>query len=136
VEAKFECLLKERATVDFVGTIKWFLGTHFQWMVMLELVQVHLSQTGFASHLVKENNIHLCNVTPDATPYCSGLPINACPESDEDKKLPTFLKCKQKYQSIVGSLGWLAQSTQPNDVSRLERYCTNVLLVCLTKVRR
>ena len=24
----------------------------------------------------------------------------------------------------------------PDDISRLERYCTNVLLACLTKVRR
>ncbi len=97
-----------------MGTVKWFLGTYFQWMATPELVQVHLRQTGFASHLVGENNIHLHNVTPDATPYCSGLPIDPCPESDKDKKLPTFLKQKQKYQSIVGSIGWLAQSTQPD----------------------
>jgi hypothetical protein len=88
-----------------------FLGTHFQWMAMTKLVQVHLSQTGFTSHLVKENNIHLCNVTPNATPYHSGLPIEACPEPDKEKRLPTFLEQKQKYQSIFRSIGWLAQST-------------------------
>jgi hypothetical protein len=114
VEAKFERLLNKRATIDFMSTVKWFLGTHFQWMAMPKLVQVHLSQTGFGSHLVKKNNIHLCNVTPNATPYRSGLPIDACPESDEDEKLPTFLKRKQKYQSIVGSIGWLVQSTRPD----------------------
>ncbi len=38
MEAKFERLLKEHATVDFMGTVKWFLGTHFQWMVTPELV--------------------------------------------------------------------------------------------------
>ncbi len=91
VEAKFERLLKQRATVNFMGTAKWFLGTHFQWLVTLDLVQVHLIQTGFASHLVEDNNIHLRNVTPDATPYCSGLPIDACPESDEDETNPTFI---------------------------------------------
>ncbi len=114
VEAKFECLLKEYATVDFMGTIKWFLGTHFQWMVTPDLVQVHLSQTGFASHLVKDNNIHLHNVMPDCTPYCTGPPVDACPKSDEDKKCPTFIECKRKFRSIVGSFGWLAQSTHPN----------------------
>jgi hypothetical protein len=82
-------------------------------MVTPKLVQVHLSQTRFASHLVKENNIYLCNVTPDATPYHSGLPINTCPESDKDETLPTFLEQKQKYQSIVRSICLLAQSTRP-----------------------
>jgi hypothetical protein len=43
-----------------------------------------------------------------------GLPIDGCPELDEDKKLPTFLEQKQKYQSIVRSIGWLTQSTQPD----------------------
>jgi hypothetical protein len=83
-------------------------------MVTPDEVKVHLSQTGFALHLVEDNNIHLRNITPDATPYRSGLPIDACPESDVDKESPTFIKRKQKYQSIVGSLGWLAQTTQPD----------------------
>ncbi len=108
VEAKFAHLLKEQITVDFMGTVEWFLGTHFQWMVSPDLVQVYLSQTGFASHLVEDNNVHLRNVTPDATPYRSGLPIDACPESDEDETSNTFIECKKKYQSIVGSIGWLA----------------------------
>ena len=82
VEARFVRLLKEHITVDFMGMVEWFLDTHFQWMVSPDLVQVHLSQMGFASHLVEDNNVHLCNVTPNAMPYCSGLPINACPESD------------------------------------------------------
>jgi hypothetical protein len=114
VEAKFERLLNERAMVDLMGMVEWFLGTHFQWMATPKPVQVHLSQTGFASHLIKENNIHLRNVTPDATPYHSCLPIDACPESDKDEKLPTFLEQKRKYQSIVRSIGWLAPSTRPD----------------------
>jgi len=114
VKAKFAHLLKEQVTVDFIGTVEWFLGTHFQWMVLPDLVQVHLSQTGFASHLVEDNNVHLCNVTPDATPYQSGLPIGACLESDDDETSQTFIDRKKKYQSIVGSIVWLAQSTRPD----------------------
>jgi len=114
VEAKFQRLLQAEATVDFMGTVEWFLGTHFQWMVTPDLVQVHLSQTGFASHLVESHNVHLRNITHDATPYRSGLPIDACPESDEDETSQTFLVRKKKYQSIVGSIGWLAQSTRPD----------------------
>ena len=94
-------------------------------------MKVHLSQTGFTSHLVEENDIHLHNIKPDATPYWSGLPINACPESDEDETNPTFLEQtfleqKRKYQSIVGSIGWLAQSTRPDlapSHSFLSAYC-------------
>ena len=126
VEAKFERLLKHYSTVDFMGTVEWFLGTHFQWLVTPDVVKVHLSQTGFASHLVEENDVHLRNITPDATPYRSGLPIDACPESDEDELTPTFLARKQKYQSIVGSIGWLAQSTRPDltpSHSFLSAYC-------------
>ena len=57
-----------------------------------EVVQVHLSQTGFASHLVEANYIHHRNITPDTTPYWSGLPINTCLESDEDEENPTFFE--------------------------------------------
>jgi hypothetical protein len=37
-----------------------------------------------------------------------------CPKSDEDKEFPTFLDQRHKYQSIIGSIGWLAQSTLPD----------------------
>ncbi len=109
-----------------MGKVECFLGTHFQWMVMPDEVKVHLSQTSFASHLVDNNNVHLRNVTPDATPYQSELPINACPKSDEDKDYLTFVKQKRKHQSIVGSIGWLLQSTQSDlapSHSFLSAYC-------------
>jgi hypothetical protein len=126
VEAKFEQLLQQYSRVDYMGTVEWFLGTHFQWLVNPSGVKVHLSQTGFASHLVEENDIDLRHITPDATPYRSGLPINGCPEFEEDEMNPTFLERKRKNQSIVGSIGWLAQSTCPDlatSHSFLSAYC-------------
>jgi hypothetical protein len=111
---KFEQLLDKYTKVNFMGTVEWFLGTQFQWLVTPDLVQTHLSQTGFTSHLVKENIVYLRNVTPDATPYRSGLPIDAGLDCDKDENSPTFIKRKQKFQSIVGSIGWLAQSTHPD----------------------
>jgi hypothetical protein len=77
-------------------------------------VSIHLSQTGFATHIVKENSVRKRNITPDVTPYCFGLTIDAIPESYEEDKDPTLLECQRKYQSIVGSIGWLAHSTHPN----------------------
>jgi hypothetical protein len=116
VQARFQPLLKKYVTVDFMGIVKWFLGTHFQWMVMPDEVKVNLSQPGFESHLIKDNKVHLRNITPDATPYRSGLPIDACPESNdnEDKASPMFVKRKCKYQNIISLIWWLAQSTSPD----------------------
>jgi hypothetical protein len=71
-------------TVEFMGTVYWFLRTQFQWSLFPNNVSVHINQTGFAVHLVEDNNVHTQNITPDATPYYSGLPINMIPESDED----------------------------------------------------
>ncbi len=112
VERLLERLLSSLVTVDFMGSVEWFLGSHFQWHKTKDEVSVHLSQTGFAAHLVEDNNAHLRSITPNATPYQSGLPINANPESDKDKNCPTFIERKQKYQSVVGSIGWLASSTR------------------------
>ncbi len=92
----------------------WFLGTHFQWSNTDDKVSVHLGQTGFAVHLVKDNNVHTRNITPDATPYRSSLPINACPETDKANDCPALIERKRRYQSFVGSIGWLAQSTRPD----------------------
>jgi hypothetical protein len=114
----FECLFKQLlsslVTVDFMGSVEWFLITHFQWHKTKDEVSVHLSQTDFAAHLVEDNSAPLRSITVNATPYQSGLPINAIPESDKDKDCPTFIECKQKYQSVVGFIGWLASSTHPD----------------------
>jgi hypothetical protein len=114
VERHFQRILSNYVTVDFMGTADWFLGTHFQWSISSDKVAVHLSQTGFASHLVEANNVHTRSVTPDATLYRLGLPIDACPESDKADDSPALLECKHRYQSLVGSIGWLAQSTRPD----------------------
>jgi hypothetical protein len=57
---------------------------------------VHLSQTGFVAHLVEDNNAHTHNITPDATPYRLGLPINAYPESDKADDCPALLERRRK----------------------------------------
>ncbi len=99
---------------------------HFYMLATKDIVLVHLSQTGFAAHLVKDNNIHTRNITLDATSYCSGLPINAILESDKLDNRPALIMHKCKYQSVVGSFGWLAQSTCPDLTpthSFLSAYC-------------
>ncbi len=97
-----------------MGNVDWFLGTHFQWSCSDDDVSVHLSQMGFVAHLVKDNNVRTRNIAPDATPYRSGLPIDACPESKEADDCPALIERKRRYQSVIGSIGWLAQSTRPD----------------------
>jgi hypothetical protein len=97
-----------------MGTSDWFLGTNFQWSYSNDAVSVHLSQTGFAAHLVESNNVHSRHITPDASPYRSSLSIDAIPDSYKDSYCPALIKQKQRYQSVVSSTRWLAQSTCPN----------------------
>jgi hypothetical protein len=111
VERQFKQLLVDLITVEFMGTVDWFLGTHLQWLYSNNTVSIHLNQTGFAAHLVESNNVHSRHITPDATWYRSGLPIDAIPNSNKDNDCPALIKRKQCYQSVVGSIGWLAQST-------------------------
>jgi hypothetical protein len=105
VEWLFESLLSLLIMVDFMGTVEWLLGTHFQWNKLDDKVSIYLSQTSFAAHLVKNNNAHLRKITPDTTLFHSSLPIKAIPESNKGKNCPAFIKHKQKYQSVIGSVG-------------------------------
>jgi hypothetical protein len=38
--AEFQQFLKDLISVDFIGTVKWFLGMHFQWLLTPEEGQV------------------------------------------------------------------------------------------------
>jgi hypothetical protein len=97
IEQKIKTLLLLLVTVKFRGTVEWFLGTHFQWLATDNVVSLYLSQTGLAAYLVKDNNIYTRNITPDATLYCLGLPINAIPELDKPDDSPwiDWLACSE-----------------------------------------
>ena len=49
-----------------------------------------------------------------STLYWSGLPIDSIAPPTEPKDDPTFLNPCLQYQSIVGSLNWLAMTTRPD----------------------
>jgi hypothetical protein len=52
------------------------------------------------------------NKTPNMTPYRSGHPIDSIPLSDENN--PDLPRRQKVYQSIVGSINWLASNTHPD----------------------
>ena len=77
-------------------------------------VVVHLNQSGFAANLVESFFWESQNPMPTATPYQSGIPINAiAPLTDADDS-PAQLQCTDAYQSLIGSIGWLVMSTCPD----------------------
>ncbi len=114
VEALFCQLLSQHCKVDFMGIFSWFLGIHFSWQISPSSVTVHLNQANFATNLVESFSLQDRNQTPTATSYCSGVPIDLIPESTKDVESPAFKQRKEAYQSLIGSIGWLAHSTRPD----------------------
>jgi hypothetical protein len=114
VEALFCRLLGECCKVDFMGIVEWFLGVHISWRISSSTVSVHMNQSGFASNLVESFFCKTCNETPLVTPYRSGIPVDSIPPSTDTGNSPAQLRQTQAYQSLIGSIGWLAMTTRPD----------------------
>jgi len=116
VEKRFEQILASQFTVSFMGVVNWFLGTHFTWRDLPNgELSVHLSQAAFAQNLVERHRQQHINYNPGATPYRSGLPIDSIQGATvEEMDDPAFVRRREQYQSIVGSLNWLATNTRPD----------------------
>ena len=108
VETLFECLLQKHMKVDFMGLVEWFLGIHFSWCINPLRVNVHLNQTGFAANLMEQFCRDSREPTPTATLYHLGVPINSIASSSDDDNSPLQLRPTEAYQSLIGSIGWLA----------------------------
>jgi hypothetical protein len=115
-ERLFEAELKKHVVVNFMGEVDYFIGTAFTWKRHDNgHLSVHLCQsafTEFTAHCF--NSVHRYNRTPHMTPYRSGIPIDSIPATDP--KDPDLKRCTKVYQSIVGSINWVATCTRP-DVS-------------------
>jgi hypothetical protein len=94
--------------------LEWFLGMHFSWRITSSSVSVHLNQSGFASNLMETFFQESRNPTPTATPYRSGIPIDSIAPSTNDDASLAQIRCKEAYQSLIGSIGWLAITTRPD----------------------
>jgi hypothetical protein len=78
------------------------------------LVSVYLNQTGFASNLVERFSMQDQHQLPTATPYQLGIPINSVSPSLEEDNASALKKREKAYQSLIGSIGWLAHTTHPD----------------------
>jgi hypothetical protein len=114
VERKFESLLGKALEVDFMGTVEWFLGIHFSWRVTPSEVSAHLNQAGFAANTVERFGRHDRDMSPLATPYRSGVPIDSIAPSTDEEDAPAQVRRTAAYQSLVGCIGWLAYVTRPD----------------------
>ena len=96
--------------VDFLGQVTHFLGIEFTWYHHPDgNVSVNLTQQSFVEMLLDNLELNSDTVSSFTTPYCPGISIDSIPIS-----LISTSKLRLKYQSIVGSLNWLAHTTQPD----------------------
>ncbi len=113
VEKLFEEHLSTIGNVDFMGKVSHFLGIEFAWRHHSDgHLSVSLTQQSFAENLIDSVNYTSASTSTFVSPYRSGLPIDSVPMSTlsslEQDKL------RLKYQSLVGSLNWLAHTTRPD----------------------
>ena len=114
VEAKFQRILSKMIDVEFMGVVEWFLGTQFTWRRDKSETACHMCQAGFSRNLVEQFGRADKMMSPDATPYRSGLPIDSIASADPEDKSDAFLRRRDAYRSLVGSVGWLACCTRPD----------------------
>jgi len=113
VERKFESLLSTIGEVDFMGQVSHFLGIEFSWKFHPdENLSVSLTQQSFVETLLESLNLSNLSTSSYTLPYHSGLVIDSIPHqemSSTDRD-----KLRLTYQSLVGSLNWLAHTTRPD----------------------
>jgi hypothetical protein len=99
--------------VDFIGQVTQFLGIEFTWYHHPDgNLSVNLTQQSFVEMFLDNLGITTDSVSMFTTPYRTGISINSIPDqpmssSDRDK-------LRLQYQSIIGSLNWIAHTTRPD----------------------
>jgi hypothetical protein len=113
VEARFEELLGNLVSVDFMGQVSHFLGIEFAWQHHPDgHISVSLTQQSFAENLIESLGFEHLNASTFASPYRSGIPIDSILSEDLSSTQRDILRLQ--YQSLVGSLNWLAHTTRPD----------------------
>jgi hypothetical protein len=110
VERHFETTMQAQLRVDFFGTVEWFLRTYYDWSQKDRHASVHLCQEAQYHQLISAQQVS--NENPADIPYHSGHTIDDIPKTDMPTPEPDIVTAK--YQSLVGSLLWLAYTTRPD----------------------
>ncbi|MFN9983377.1 MAG: hypothetical protein ACK53Y_25850, partial [bacterium] len=113
VERRFESLLSEIGDVDFMGQVSHFLGIEFTWKQLPDNhLCVTLTQQSFIESLLDSLGLTSSCISTYTTPYHSGLAIDSIKHQDMSSEDPD--KLRLAYQSLIGSLNWLAHTTCPD----------------------
>jgi len=110
-ERKFEELLSTLGSIDFMGQVTHFFGIEFTWHRHDDgNVSGNLTQQSFAEMLLENLGLSSDTLSTFTTPYRSGISIDSIPISSASSLEQDQLHLR--YQSIVGSLNWLAHTTR------------------------
>ena len=113
VEQQFEKLLSSIGNVDFMGQVSHFLGIEFTWKHLQNgHLSVSLTQQSFTDTLLDSLGIMVDCISTYTTPYQSNFHIDSIPLQEMSAKDRDHLRLK--FQSLVGSLNWLAHTTRPD----------------------
>jgi hypothetical protein len=96
-----------------MGPVSHFLGIEFTWRRHDDgNLSVSLTQQSFIETLVKSLWFAQASTSMYITPYHSGMVIDSIPHQEMSSE--DLDKLCLNYQSIVGSLNWLAHTTHPD----------------------
>jgi len=113
VERKFEELLSTIGNADFMGQVTHFLGIEFTWHNLPNgHLGVNLTQQSFTESLLESLGFPSSNVSTFTTPYRLGMSIDSIPTQEMSSADCDILRLQ--YQSLVGSLNWLAHTMRPD----------------------
>jgi hypothetical protein len=113
VKQKFEESLSLVGDVDFMGQVSHFLGIEFTWKHHSDgHLSVCLTSQSFTKTLIDSLGLQSSSVSSFTTPFRSGLVIDSIPHQEMDSESRD--KLRLQYQSLVGSLNWLAHTTCPD----------------------
>ena len=113
VEKEFENRLSSIGEIDFMGQVSHFLGIEFTWCHHVDgNISVNLTQQSFVENLLDSFGYSYNTTSTFTSPYRSGVSIDSIP--NVDMTVPDRDKLRLQYQSLVGSLNWLAHTTRPD----------------------
>jgi len=96
-----------------MGQVSLFLRIEFTWVYHVDgHLSVHLTQQSFAESLLESLGLQHLSASMYLTPYRSGLAIDSIPHKSMSSKDQDELRLA--YQSLIGSLNWLAHTTRPD----------------------